>query len=357
MWRIGPPRVPPNVWRSIGSFAGTAPRSEVVRARVQLLVVEELERRALERVRAGLGDDRNRHARGHPLFGIHAAGRDVDGLDRLGRGDIHVVVRQPDVHVPRAVGERRVGRAVLAVHGHVQRTLRRVGFGILEGRRERAGHEHDQRLIVSEPVQRKIRDLGGLQLGVDVRLVGLQQLGRRLDGDGLGQGADRQRQVHAADLADRDGHARSDRFLEPLQRDLDVVRAGRDVDEGVRALRVGGRLPREVGVGVDDRHPGPRHDRALRVDDCADDAAIKNLSLRTHRHGDKYRQPDGDQAATQSRQSCPRSHSSPPAVSARHSRPAGPLPKNYMIDTDGIGRSLLGTAQPCQELRPDAGVL
>ena len=45
------------------------------------------------------------------------------------------------------------------------------------GRRPR--DEVHQRLVVAEPVERHRHDLGRLQLGVDVRLVGLQQLGVR----------------------------------------------------------------------------------------------------------------------------------------------------------------------------------
>ena len=54
-----------------------------------------------------------------------------------------------------------------------------------------------------------------------------------------------------------------------------------------RALRVGGRLAREAGVGVDDRHPGPWNDRSLRVGHTADEAAIQQLRLRRDGRGGK----------------------------------------------------------------------
>ena len=284
-----------------GQLRGDRAPPEVVGVGVQLLVVEELERRAFEVIRARLGDDRNRDAGCHPLFGIHAARRHVDRLDRLRRGDVDVVVRQPHVDVPRAVGERGVGGALLAVHRHVERTLRRVGLGIRQRRRHRARDEHLQRLVVSELIEREIGDLPGVQLGVGVGLVRLQELGGGLDGDHLGQGADRQREVRAADLANRDGHAGSHGFFEPLQGDPDVIRPGLDVRERVRALRVGGRLAREVGVRVDDLHAGPRDDRSLRVDHVADEAAIQELRLRRYGRGGNERQPDTHQTETRSR--------------------------------------------------------
>ena len=183
---------------------------------IQLLIVEELEQRPSERIRARLGDDADGDAGRHALFSIHAARRDVDRLDRLGRCNVDVVVRQADVDVPGAVGERGVGRAILAVHRHVERPLRRVGLGILEGRRQRARHQDDERLIVPEAIERQIRDLGGPELRVDVRLVRLQQLGSRLDRDGLAHRANLKRQIDAADLANPDRHGGLHRFAESL---------------------------------------------------------------------------------------------------------------------------------------------
>ena len=193
------------------------------------------------------------------------------------------MVRQPDVHVSRAVGEGGVGRAVLTIHRHVQRTLRRVGLRILECRRQRAGHEHHQPLVVSEPVERQVGDLGRLELRMNVRLVGLQQLGCRLDRDALAQRADLQREIDTADLAGGDRHAGSHDFAEPLECDLDVVRPGEDVRERVRALRISRRFTCEVGVGVDDRHLRPGNDRTVRVGDRSHEPAIKKLRRRGRR--------------------------------------------------------------------------
>ena len=187
------------------------------------------------------------------------------------------MVRQADVDVPGAVGERGVGRAILAVHRHVERPLRRVGFGILEGRRQRARHQDDERLIVPEAIERQIRDLGGPELRVDVRLVRLQQLGSRLDRDGLAHRANLKRQIDAADLSNPDRYGGLHRLAESLQGHLDDIRAGLNVGERVGALRVGDGFSREIGLGVDDRDAGPGDDRALAIDHRPDESTVEQL--------------------------------------------------------------------------------
>ena len=124
--------------------------------------------------------------------------------------------------------------------GHVQRTLRRVGLGIRAAWRQRAGHEHHQRLVVPELVQRQIGDLGGPQFGVHVGLVRLQEFGSDLT-------VMVSVRVPTASVKSTrliwptvDWHAGSNGFLEPLQRDLHVVGSGRHVRE--RIARPGYRL-------------------------------------------------------------------------------------------------------------------
>jgi hypothetical protein len=122
---------------------------------------------------------------------------------------------------------------------------------------------------------------------VRIRLVRLQELRRRLDGDDLAQTANDQGQVHATDLPDVDRHAGSDRFLEPLQRDLHVVGPGRHIRERIAALCIGCRLAGEIGVGVHDRDPCPGNGRSLRIGHTADEAAIQDLCFGgecRHRH-------------------------------------------------------------------------
>ncbi len=94
---------------------------------------------------------------------------------------VHVVVRQPDVHVRGAVGAGRVVRVRLTVDVGGQRPRGRIRLRVAERHRRRSGHQVQERLVVAEAVERHRRDLGRLQLGAHVRLVGLQQL--RLGGD------------------------------------------------------------------------------------------------------------------------------------------------------------------------------
>ena len=67
-------------------LVGHGAAAEVVRIRVEFLVVEELERGTLEGVRARFRRDGNRSAGGHTVFRVHAAcceAHRVDGFDRL----------------------------------------------------------------------------------------------------------------------------------------------------------------------------------------------------------------------------------------------------------------------------------
>jgi hypothetical protein len=113
-----------------------------------------------------------------------------------------------------------------------------------------------------------------LQLAVHVRLVGLEERALRSDGDGLGQRAERERHVDARDAADHDRNVRPDALAEARHRDLDVVLAGKDVDDRVGAFRIGHRFACEVVVLVDDRDCCAGNGRALRVLHLSDHAAV-----------------------------------------------------------------------------------
>ena len=99
-------------------------RVEIPAAGVQLVLLAEEERRALEVVGARLGLDRRRRATGHALRRVEAVGRDVDVLDRLDRGDVADVMRQPHVDAGGAVDARDVVVAVGAVDVGRQRAAR-----------------------------------------------------------------------------------------------------------------------------------------------------------------------------------------------------------------------------------------
>ena len=104
-------------------------------------------------------------------------------------------------------------RRVLLVFGFVPFTNVRSDrpgvsvWSFWNDRRRRAGHQVDQRLVVPVLVERKIDDLLRLQLRVQVGLVGLQQLRAGGHRHRLGQRADLELHVDAADLARGHRHA------------------------------------------------------------------------------------------------------------------------------------------------------
>ena len=91
------------------------------------------------------------------------------------------MVGQPDVDAACAVNSRVVVLSVRPVHVGAQRAARRVGLCVLERCGGCSGYQVDECLVVPVLVQREVDDLLRLQLGVNVRLVGLQQLGLRRD--------------------------------------------------------------------------------------------------------------------------------------------------------------------------------
>ena len=252
----------------------------VVAVRVQLVLVSEEVRRAVELVRAGLGDDRDGHAGGHALVGVEVVRRDVDGLDRLRRVHVADVVRQPDVHGHGAVDAERVVVPLRAVHVRGERAAGRVDLGVLRLRRRRAGHEVDERLVVAELVERQVHELLRLELGVDVGLLGLQE--RRLADDvhRLGEGPDLQLELDADGVAGGDRHARLAQLAEALHVDRQVVGAGRQVAEGVAALGARDGVDLEVRAGVRRGHGRAGDGRAGAVHHRADDRPVEGLGRR-----------------------------------------------------------------------------
>ena len=89
--------VPPKIVVDAERLVGAGRLEEV--ARLQVLVVVELERAAVDVVGARLRDHRDRRAARHALLGIERVGRDVHRFDRFRRRHIADVVRQPDVDV------------------------------------------------------------------------------------------------------------------------------------------------------------------------------------------------------------------------------------------------------------------
>ncbi len=187
---------------------------------------------------------------------------------------------QPDIDAARAVDAGVVVLSVHAVHVRPQRAARRVGLGVLERRRCRAGHQVDQRLVVTILVQREIDDLLRLQLSVQVALVGLQQLRGRFDRHASQlDGSDFEPRLDAADLTGGDRYIRLYEFAKALQPDLHVVTSGLKVRNGVLTVFGADRFLGQVGVFVHDGYGSRGDSRSRGVLDDADDAAVKNLCV------------------------------------------------------------------------------
>ena len=114
-------------------------------ARIEVLVVVELVRSAVDVVGAGLQDDVCDGAAGAAELGLIVAGADVDVLQRLDGRDQDgeqagavVVVHALELHV--------VSQAADAVHLGGQRALRVEELGVRGERAGGAGHEVEQRL-------------------------------------------------------------------------------------------------------------------------------------------------------------------------------------------------------------------
>ena len=210
-------------------------------------------------VGAGLGEHGDGGAPGHPLLGVEAGGRHADRVHRVRRRHVDRVVGQPDVDVGGAVEPRVVVVAGGAVDVRGEGPRGGVRDRVLEAGRRRPGHEVEQALVVPVVPEGQARDLLAIELGVDVAGVGLEQGHLGLDVDDLREGADLERDVDAGDRGRRDRHRVLDVLLETGQGDPHPVGPGLHVDEAVDALGVGGGLPREVRVRVDEGDGGAGH--------------------------------------------------------------------------------------------------
>ena len=166
------------------------------------------------------------------------------------RRDVHRVVRHRHQDVGRTIHAGVVGAALLAVDVRRQRASRRVGDGVLESRRRRAGNQIDQALEVAVAGERQVLDRPRIEVDADVGPGGLQRRRRGFDGDLFVEGADLDGGVDARHGIDRD----VDTFLrvrfESAGADREVVRALGQVGDRVVAIVVGRRLARQPGGRV-----------------------------------------------------------------------------------------------------------
>ena len=117
-------------------------------------------------------------------------------------------------------------------------------------------------LVVPAERNRQVRQLRGEQALVHFRGLRLQARRLGLDGDGVANGADLERDVDARGAVDRDGDLGLLERLESLLAGFEAVDAGRQVAEIEMAGLVGECLTRLIRVLVGHHDGGARHGRA-----------------------------------------------------------------------------------------------
>ena len=115
-----------------------------------------LKKNSVELIAAGLGDDGDGRAAGHPLFGIEIIGGNVDFLNGFRWRHVHSMVRQPDEHIRGTVDASVVVVPIRAVDVRAQGAFRRIGNRVLENSRRRARHKIDERLVIAVLIERHV---------------------------------------------------------------------------------------------------------------------------------------------------------------------------------------------------------
>ena len=168
---MGPPRLPPNWCLRYSPFSTGWSRLLGLRQRVQALVAEVLEDRALELVGAALGDDLEGAAVGAARVGAEALGLEVELADRVEREVLHQAADRVVVVV--AAVDQVVDVAAAAARD-LRGELRRLGRVGVEAE---ADARHQRRQVAELPaVQRQVLDLGG---GDDLAHAGVLDVDQR----------------------------------------------------------------------------------------------------------------------------------------------------------------------------------
>ena len=218
-------------------------------ARVEHVVANVLEDRAVEAVAAGFqrhGDD----AAGEPaVFGGIAGGLQLEFLERFERrpglraGVARIlIVEAIDGHVA-GVGARAVddvGRAFAAFLGGLH-----------------AGH-HEGEIVEVAAVERHLGNLAGRDDVAAGRGFGIEQRDGRLHFDALADGAHLEHHVEARGLIDGEFQCGLARHLEAGLLDGHFVSAGRKAGDGVLAFRAGARSADLIRVRRRGRESMPR---------------------------------------------------------------------------------------------------
>ena len=267
------------------------PHEEV--ARIERVVAEVLEHRAVQHVASRLRRDRD-DAGAAPELGREDPGQHLELPDLFHRRrDDHGVERVLVVVDPVDQPGVRVG--LMPQRVEVRRAARVEGAGARQVLAGLPGGDPrcqvDQRREVPA-VQRKLLDRALLDDGADFRRIGAQQRRLRRDGRGFFDAPDLQRDVHARALIDLEDHAAADPFLEPRHVDFDDIGAGCQERRGVAPGVVGHVRVRRPFAHLADGDGGARHD-AVGVADRADNRARSDLRADGRGPGQRHQRHQG----------------------------------------------------------------
>ena len=267
----------------------------------QRIVTEEAEDRALEHVRAGLGDDRERAACRAADLGVEAVADDAELADGVlreagARETEHGVGEVDAVHEDG----RLAGVAAGADDGLVLDEPVAAALAL------HAGRQVGQLLEVATG-NGQFLDLLGDDVGRGVGLVDVHERDVADDVDRLGHLRDLERDGELEGLADAEGESLLRAALEAREFDLDRVRARLEGEGAGAAGAVGHEHGREAGVGLRDGDGDPWQDLVGLVDGNDFNHAVCHLCVCDRRtpgqHGDQRYDEAADAAASECNES------------------------------------------------------
>ena len=223
-----------------------------------------------------------------------AARRDAELLERVGKRqrEIDVLLR---VVVRGAV--ERVADAGRQAAGHGNPDAPRRGAVRGFGRLHRRAREHEQVGDLAS-LQRELDDPLLLDHRADARAAHVHDRRRGFHRHGFFERAERERRVHRRRRAHLQHEPRLHVGAETLQRNLEAIRAGRQVRDQIGAGIVGDDRARQAGGRLHHRHGGARQHGAARVGHASVDLGGGELCPRG-RGGQESREKSGRTNRTQ----------------------------------------------------------
>ena len=241
---------------------------------------------AVQTVGAGLGGQSNGCSACHALLGIERTGTDVHRVDGFHRLNIGGVMRQPNVDVHRAVGERSVVVRIGSVDKGAQGAARRIHHSVLRGRRSGSGNQIQECLVVAVSGQRNVGHRARCDLCTHIALVRLEGAGFSRDGHLIGNLSDLHADVHTSDVVDGNVNARARESTKTSVNNFDVIPARRQADSGITALIVRLHFTKSARGFVRDGDVGVRNHSSGGIFHLAYKGAVQDLSIgRGYRQG------------------------------------------------------------------------